>query len=670
VSIAGLSFDPVLDGEPSFAGSLERAPAAGLVLVQLQGAVRDAWRQQLEAEGLEILQYYPNGCYLVWASSWPEAVARRSFVRWVGPFHPGYALGRSVAKAARGRQRLEVLVAHADRLEETLSEVTRCGADVQRSFPAQPDGRLVELVVEIDSRHVVELARVPTIIWIGAASVPPVHGGERSSAVVAGLHEGGVPQLGYRAWLDAVGFDGSGVTWSVIDTGVDHDHPDLDIVAGYSYPGCLTANPGDESLDTPLGHGTCVAGLIAADATSGLADDGGFLHGLGVAPGAALFTQNFCVETGWPPEGGWQELSRHGVLAGASGSNNSWWLREEHGYRPVTRAHDLMVRDGDFTTPEVAEPHVIVFIAGNAGPDTGTVTAQGEGKNTIVVGASEGYPVSRDIDAIPDFSGRGPAMDGRIVPTVIAPGEAVATTRNDGGGFLCLHEIDATGGLYAVFEGTSAAAPHVSGALAVLFEWWRAHHGGVDPSPAMARALLVNHAVDVAGAPPIPNPHEGWGRIDISGILNPVVPALHRDQDVVLDDTGDEETIEVRVAAPDLPLKITLAWTDAPGAVDTSPSLVNDLDLLVQTAGETYQGNWFDGGWSVPGGAADRLNTLENVFVEAPGGQATITVRVARIAADGVPVVGDSTDQDFALVCTNCRAVPPQPRRPAGRYQP
>ena len=60
---------------------------------------------------------------------------------------------------------------------------------------------------------------------------------------------------------------------------------------------------------------------------------------------------------------------------------------------------------------------------------------------------------------------------------------------------------------------------------------------------------------------------------------------------------------------------------------------------------------------SSPGGAADRRDNLENVFL--PPGSGTFTVRVDgfNIAGDGVPGNGDSTDQDYALVVSNALPV-------------
>jgi hypothetical protein len=169
----------------------------------------------------------------------------------------------------------------------------------------------------------------------------------------------------------------------------------------------------------------------------------------------------------------------------------------------------------------------------------------------------------------------------------------------------------------------------------------------------MARALLVNHAVDM-GTQDIPNNNEGWGRIQVTNIIQPAVDTVYFDQETTFDAAGEDWVLEAEVDDTGRPLKITLAWSDAPGAVGANPALVNDLDLTVVTGGQTYRGNVFSGGVSTTGGSADTLNNLENVYVASPGTTATITVHAAAISGDGVPVSGDTTDQDFVLVCNNC----------------
>jgi hypothetical protein len=160
------------------------------------------------------------------------------------------------------------------------------------------------------------------------------------------------------------------------------------------------------------------------------------------------------------------------------------------------------------------------------------------------------------------------------------------------------------------------------------------------------------------GTADIPNINEGWGRINVDTLINPSVIRLYRDQDHIFGATGEQVVISFGVPDPGQPLKVSLAWTDAPGAVGANPALVNNLDLTVETDGSTYVGNVFSGGWSATGGSADAINNLENVYVQSPGGSATITIDATAIVGDGVPYNADTTDQDFALVCSNCSLYP------------
>jgi hypothetical protein len=239
------------------------------------------------------------------------------------------------------------------------------------------------------------------------------------------------------------------------------------------------------------------------------------------------------------------------------------------------------------------------------------------------------------------------------VPTVAAPGEEIASARNDLGG-SCSTPIPGTNNLYAYCSGTSMAAPHVAGSITLITEWWRTFNGGADPSPAMAKALLVNGAVDMNEGNSIPNIHEGWGRIHLTNVMDSGANMIYYDQMHLFDNTGEAWEITLGIPDPTKPFKVSLAWSDAPGAVGANPALVNDLDLIVDHDGDAYLGNNFSNGWSVPGGNADVLNNMENVYVQNPGSSATITVLASNLPGDGVPIFGDATDQDFALVCYNC----------------
>ncbi|MBN8481606.1 MAG: S8 family serine peptidase, partial [Xanthomonadales bacterium] len=322
-----------------------------------------------------------------------------------------------------------------------------------------------------------------------------------------------------------------------------------------------------------------------------------------------------------------------------------------HGYKASERTFDTMIRDGDFDTPAV-EPYIWVFSAGNSGPNPTTLTAPKEAKNPIIVASSKNYRAGA-INDISSFSSRGPAVDGRILPTIAAPGETIASTRRVAGASSCGTAIAGTGGLYSNCSGTSMAAPSVSGSAALLVEKWKATHAGAVPSPAMVKALLVNGAVDI-DTTRIPNNNQGWGRVKLPASLGIGTTSYYLDQSDLIDATGVVREYVVGVVDTSKPLRVTLAWTDAPGAVNANPALVNNLDLEVVDGANTYRGNVFTNGASATGGTADAKNNVENVYLNTPGGAVTIRVRGTAIVGDGVPGNATPLDQDYALVCTNC----------------
>jgi hypothetical protein len=140
--------------------------------------------------------------------------------------------------------------------------------------------------------------------------------------------------------------------------------------------------------------------------------------------------------------------------------------------------------------------------------------------------------------------------------------------------------------------------------------------------------------------------------MDADAVLDPAMEVLYYDQEILLKDTG--EFWGVTLNKPVNELRAMLVWTDAPGHGEggSTPAWVNDLDLSITANGQTYYGNNFGSdGFSLPGGSPDFKNNTEGIFLQGSFiGDITITVTGANIAGNGVPGVGDDTDQDFALV--------------------
>jgi hypothetical protein len=660
VQVGRYRFDPIRDGQS--VPKSRSDDGRGFRLVQFSGPTRQDWLDALRASGLEPLQYYPHNAYLVWSTgNARSALANHAFVRWHDAFHEDYRLADDLRQRSGRIDNVSVVFFNDGDIEGTLAALRGLGARILDHHPAQPDRRLFNAIVQIDAAALSDVAKLATVLWAGYSHPEPVHDDEMSDQIQAGNHPGGTPVTGYSAYLAGLGYDGDGVRWAVVDSGIDYDHPDLgpSIVAGFNFPGACTVagQPGTDCEGG--GHGTHVAGIVGGSGAAGFTDAGGFLYGLGVAPGVDLVAMNSLSASAWPPAGGWQEHSKRALALGSVGTSNSWTTGEgtAHGYQASERTHDQMSHDGDFDTPANIEPIITVFSAGNSGEQGArTLTAPKEAKNVIVVASSVNARVG-SIENISGFSSRGPAVDGRIVPTIAAPGEQIASTRNDLGG-NCSTPIAGTSNRYAFCSGTSMAAPHVSGALAIATEWWRGFNAGADPSPAMAKALLVNSAVDM-GTANRPNSAEGWGRVNLERMIDPAANVEYFDQTHLFGAAGESFELTVQPANPALPVQITMAWNDAVGAIGANPALVNDLDLTVSDGPTSYRGNVFANGWSATGGTRDALNNLENVYLQSPSGQAiVIRIDAINIAGDGAWGNADATDQSFALICSNCLQQP------------
>jgi hypothetical protein len=389
---------------------------------------------------------------------------------------------------------------------------------------------------------------------------------------------------------------------------------------------------------------------MAGDGASGVLDRFGFLRGLGMAPGANLIEQLYSPT--YTEEGGMLTLISESYRNGAVISGNSWGPSGTAlGYDADTRWVDIGVRDADPDAPG-NQPLTYVLSIMNG---YGGVSSQGtpdEAKNILSVGStimqySDGSQ-NLNINNLSANTAHGPALDGRTIPHLVAPGCYVDSANYPGSGHI-------------LRCGTSMASPHVSGAAALFFEMYR-NQFGVDPSPALVKAAFLPVAHDLAGnrdadggimGHPFDS-KQGWGRLNISPVLKPPGEVIYMDQDIIFDEAGQSWSIDLTTQSESTALKAMLVWTDAPGhglGGDT-PAWVNDLDLSIDINDQTYYGNNFgDDGLSIAGGTPDDRNNTEGIFLSGLSeGTYTLTVTAAQINGDGVPGFGDSTDQDFALV--------------------
>lgn len=218
-------------------------------------------------------------------------------------------------------------------------------------------------------------------------------------------------------WQRAV--DASGVMVAVIDTGVDYTHPDLRgrVLAGYNF------KDGNTDVMDDDGHGTHVAGLIAAAGNNG--------QGIaGVSWTAKVLAVKVMDSVGGTDYGAIAGI-KYAVDAGAKVLNLSF-SSDNAQRNPL---FDLAVR--------YALDHGALVVAA-AGNRHGPVSAPGNCPGAVTVSATS----NRGLEALASFSNFGPEV------FIAAPGDNVLSTVPGGG--------------YKAMSGTSMATPIVSGAAAVL----------------------------------------------------------------------------------------------------------------------------------------------------------------------------------------------------------
>ncbi|MGH2746574.1 MAG: S8 family serine peptidase [Actinomycetota bacterium] len=639
-----------------------------LVLVQFERFGEPGMVQLVAASGVRIVQPLAPVSYIVWAdAAQTQRIRRLDGVRWAGVL-PSYARVSETVTSATTTLRVTVVGDPSDLGMQLLSDRPRPFTSVT--------GRVVE--VAGGPTEAVEVASVPQVYSVADGSGTPALRDELSSQVVAqGTPKSGV-EPGYQEYLKSIKADGSGVVISHVDGGVDFNHPDLQgrVEACISYSSvdtCATNNH-----DDVIGHGTHTLGIILGTAASGLGDIEGFRYGQGMAPGAKAVVQNAIgLMSEYDFDGGFRPLYRDAQLEGAIVSGNSWGpAGTPQGYDEDTREFDTIVRDAN-SKKRGHQEMALVFSIMNGGGGKSTQGSPDEGKNIIGVGGTGnrglGAPGHDDLCTC---TAHGPALDGRLLPTLVAPGQQVISSRAAQGtlcgipffGWSPLTPALETppSPLHAGCTGTSMASPHVTGGYAVFTDWYRRRFKRT-PSPALVKAAFVNGAEDLVGAQDadgekmshIPNNQQGWGRFNLGNVMDSWIRgAAHIDQSIVFTRSGQSHSVVVKPIDPSKPIRATLAWTDAPGPGlgEKTPAWINDLDLLVRSGKRTWLGNVFAKGWSKLGGRPDRMNNVENVYVRSAGRTPyRITVDAANIIGNGLPARAGMTDQDFALVVTNAR---------------
>jgi hypothetical protein len=686
----GIQFDTrKIKGEPALPPELTVQPPKdgeyAYYLVQFNGPMRQEWREGLEKAGAEIMFYLPDYAYAVRMT---EAVranisSSKSEVAWTGLFQPAYKVSqRAVERTAKGGLvRMSLLLFSPEKLEDAVAEVEAVlGRKVWHKLETEwaPGKWNRKIFVDVRSDEINALARIKSVYWI-----EPMPRHEIQNMPSQHCVQHGVADSTRTLWR--LGIMGEGQLVQDLDTGLresqyyfvdnarrkstwywDANHRKVlgqqpaaradEIELGWA-EGTMS-KWGDESANSY--HGTHTSGSIAGndDGIGSLAQDGMaknakmiFIDGGGDS-GSVFGTWDINRVGAWGWDSAYKYLGQRVYI-----SSNSWGDSSCNGSydESAMEADQFMWSHKDF---------LWFFSDGNDGSKTqpgSKAGSPGTNKNGVAVGAlNVAGTVSGGANARASYSSWGRHTDGRLNPTVMAPGGTSDDIYSANGG---------TDNTNRGMMGTSMACPITAGACALLRQyltegWYptgtKIAANGFTPSGALMKALLAISGDSVAGVYSsfYPDSLYGWGRVNLDTALY----FSGNNSRLLLTDnragltTGDVIEYLVNIPAGSTPLKVCLNWTDYPGVANAAKSLVNDLDLDVYNpSGTRYKGNRYNAvvprqSLANPSAANDSVDVIEGVKVINPAaGNWRIRVTGKNVAAGPQP---------FALVVTWRTATP------------
>lgn len=340
---------------------------------------------------------------------------------------------------------------------------------------------------------ILALAQRPDVerITLDVADIVPI--GELSSFANTAIAPPNAVVINVPAVWE-LGYRGQGIVVATMDTGVDETHPDLlnrwrgGTNSWFDPYGEHPTDPTDLARDSS-GHGTWVTGVMVAGDASGTT--------LGMAPDAQWIAVKIFPDRTSP--------TVSAIHAGFE------WLLDPDDNALTDDAPHVVVNAWSMLGTECnleferdmqalrAAGIVPVFAGGNSGPNPATSLSPGNNPSAFAVGATD------NDDAIYLNSSRGPSACGEaptIYPEIVAPGVGITTTDRYG--------------LYFNTTGTSLAAPHVGGALALLLS------ANPDLSAEEQMTALLTTARDLGE--PGPDNVFGYGRLDVLAAFQQIPP--------------------------------------------------------------------------------------------------------------------------------------------------
>jgi hypothetical protein len=611
------AFDPLTESA-SIEPSLAAAEDVNLHFVQFVTQPLEEFRATIESMGGKVHKFVPGHAHYVQMS--PEvrdAVASLPFVRWVGPVHPAYKLEETiqeqiVSEVEIAPRRYSIMLNRrgADAQKPIIGFIEEIGGEIHGSTPL---GFRIEATLSLD--QVRQVAASDDVMFI-----------DRKSKLELDLDI--VREIGGANYLETIaGYTGQGVRAEVADSELDEDHPE------WSAPPIIHVAGGGTL------HGTSVYGILFGRGADPQA------RGL-IPDGVGIFAYSDGLLGGGPTR-----YTHTAELVDPAGPYRAVLQTNSTG-DPRTVSYTTISAEMD----DILFQYDIAITQSQSNAGNQDSRPQAWAKNIISGGAVYHYDTqTRDDDCWCGGASTGPASDGRIKPDLCFFYDQTYTA--------------SSGGVYTQFGGTSGATPSIAGYLGLFFQMWSEGIFGNDvpvpggsvfdnrPHMTTAKAVMINTANQYAfsgTSHDLTRVHQGWGMPDVRNLYD------LRDNISILDETevlGNLESADfvVYVEPGEPALRVTMVYADPMGSPSAAEARINDLSLSVTSpSGTTYWGNngLLEGNWSVAGGSANTVDTVENVFVQNPeSGVWSVTVVASEINEDG-HVETPELDADFALVAS------------------